>query len=114
MVHSREEDMTENLNAPLQETHKLLGTLYGERLSKIVLYGSQARGDSSPTSDIDLMIVLEGPVNAGKEISRVGEITSGLSLKYNLAISCLFISSDRYLKEQSPLLLNVRREGVAV
>ncbi len=106
--------MTDKLNTLLQETHKLLGALYGGRLSKMLLYGSQARGDTNPSSDIDLMIVLEGPVNAGEEISRVGEITSNLSLKHNVAISCVFISSDRYLKEQSPLLLNVRREGVAV
>ncbi len=106
--------MTDKINDLLQEAHKLLGAVYGERLSKIVLYGSQARGDASPTSDIDLMIVLEGPVNAGKEISRAGEITSNLSLKHNVAISCVFISAERYLKEQSPLLLNIRREGVAV
>jgi uncharacterized protein len=106
--------MTDKLNTLLQETHRLLTALYGERLSKILLYGSQARGDASPSSDIDLMIVLEGPVNAGEETARVGEITSNLSLKHNVTISCVFISSDRYLKEQSPLLLNVRREGVAV
>lgn len=106
--------MTDSLNNLLQEAHKLLGAIYGERLSKIVLYGSQARGDASPASDIDLMIVLEGPVNAGKEISRVGKITSDLSLKHNVAISCVFVSADRYQREQSPLLLNVRREGVAV
>lgn len=28
-------------------------------------------------------------------------------------ISCLFISSERYATEQSPLLLNVRCEGIA-
>ncbi len=106
--------MTDKINALLQEAHQLLGAVYGERLSKIVLYGSQARGDASPASDIDLMIVLEGPVDPGKEISRVGEITSNLSLKHYVAISCLFVSTERYLKEQSPLLLNVRREGVAV
>ena len=106
--------MTEGLNTLLQEARKLLGKVYENRLSKVILFGSQARGDSSPVSDIDLMIVLEGPVHVGEEIARAGELTANLSLKYDTAISCVFVSTDRYQKEQSPLLLNVRREGVAV
>ncbi len=106
--------MTKEMNILLQEARKLLNHVYGARLNKVILFGSQARGDSSPSSDIDLMIVLQDQVDAGKEISRIGELTANLSLKYNVAISCVFVSIDRYLKEQSPLLLNVRREGVAV
>jgi predicted nucleotidyltransferase len=106
--------MTKRLNALLQEARKLLANVYGNRLNKVILFGSQARGDSSPASDIDLMIILEGSVRVGEEIARTGELTASLSLKYDTSISCVFVSADRYQKEQSPLLLNVRREGVAV
>jgi hypothetical protein len=37
-----------------------------------------------------------------------------LSLRDDVVVSCTFVSSDRYLTEQSPLLMNVRREGVPV
>ena len=113
LVNERE-NMTEKLNVLLQEAREQLSALYGVRLFKLVLFGSQARGDSDPSSDIDLMIVLQGPVDIGREIAKAGELTASLSLKHNAAISCVFVSSDRYLKEQSPLLLNVRREGVTV
>jgi len=106
--------MTESLNTLLQEARKLLADVYGNRLNKVILFGSQARGDSSPASDIDLMIILDGSVHVGEEIARTGALTANLSLKYDASISCLFVSADRYKKEQSPLLLNVRREGVAV
>jgi uncharacterized protein len=61
-----------------------------------------------------VLVVLQGTVNPGDEIAQVGEITAALSLKYNVVISCVFLSSDRYATEQSPLLLNVRREGVTI
>ena len=89
-----------------------LEELYGERLVRIVLYGSQARHDADPGSDIDVMIVLKGPVDAGREIARTGETTAAISLRHDLVVSCVFVSEMRYLEEQSPLLINVRREGV--
>lgn len=39
---------------------ELLRTLLGDRLISVVLYGSAARGDAGPTSDIDLLIVIDG------------------------------------------------------
>jgi hypothetical protein len=59
-------------------------------------------------------VVLDGPVRPGKEIARTGEITAGMSLENNVVISCTFISADRFEREQSPLMINVRREGVPV
>jgi hypothetical protein len=60
------------------------------------------------------MIVLKGPVNPGNEIARTGEISADISLKYDVVISCIFMSAERYTTEQSPLIMNVHREGVTV
>ena len=106
--------MNGQLRLILSDLQHLLKNFYDSRLSKIILYGSQARQDAEEDSDIDVLVVLNGAVNPGDEITRTGKSISQLSLKYNTLISCTFISSGRYLKEQSPLLLNVRREGVAV
>ena len=105
--------MDDGLRSILAELRRRLRSLYGSRLSQMVLFGSQARGEAEPGSDIDVLVVLEGPVIPGEEIARSGATIAELSLEYDTVISCVFISADRYATEQSPLLLNVRREGVA-
>ena len=102
------------LNQILSELKSNLSALYGEQLSGLFIFGSQARGDGEEDSDIDVLVVLKGKVSADEEISRATPITAELSLKHNVVISCVYISEKRYLTENSPLLINVRREGVAV
>jgi uncharacterized protein len=106
--------MNEWLSTILNELCQALESIYGERLKQVILYGSQARGDAQLGSDIDVLIVLNGEVSPGEEIHRTSGVVSQLSLKYDVVISCLFMPTERYSHEQSPLLRNVRREGVAV
>jgi predicted nucleotidyltransferase len=98
----------------LDELRCYFQTMYGPRLAQLVLYGSQARGDAEPGSDIDILVVLHGSVNPGEEIARVGDFTTDLSLKYNVVVSCVFIAAKRLQNEETPFLLNVRKEGVAL
>jgi hypothetical protein len=60
------------------------------------------------------MLVLQGAVDPHREIQRLSSFTSGLSLKHDVVISCVYLSEDEFRSEQSPLMLNVRREGVLV
>ena len=106
--------MKDKLNQILQELRSQLTTLYRERLVQVILYGSQARGDAEPGSDIDVLIVLKGDINPSEEISHTGHIVASLSLENNVVISCAFISEALFKLEQSPFLLNIRREGVLV
>ena len=106
--------MSEQLRRILTELHRRLEGLYGSRLVKLILYGSQARGDAEPGSDIDVLVVLKGPVSPYEEIDRTIDIVSGLSLEHDEVICCVFVPEDRYQTERSPLLINVRREGVAI
>jgi len=57
---------------------------------------------------MDVLVVLKGDIDPGKEIARTGKLVTALSLQYDPVISCVFISSMRYASEESPFLLNVR------
>jgi uncharacterized protein len=106
--------MKPDIQKILVELRQHFEAIYGDRMVNMLLFGSQARGDATSESDIDIMIVLKGPVKPGKEINRTSEIRAELSLKNDVVISCVFMSAERYTIEQSPLILNVHREGIAV
>jgi predicted nucleotidyltransferase len=106
--------MTTQLQAILRELRTRFERLYGERLVHMVLYGSQARGDAEPGSDIDMLVVLRGEVEPCAEIAATEFDVADLSLEHDVSIVCVFVSEEEYRGGGSPLMLNVRREGVAV
>lgn len=106
--------MKDKLKHILTELRQALEKLYGDRLSRLILFGSQARGDAEEGSDIDIMVVLKGNVHHGTEVERAGDITASLSLSNDIVISCIYLSEERFHNESNPLLRNVRREGLAL
>ena len=87
---------------------------YQENLDELILYGSQARDDAQEYSDIDVLVVLKKAFNYREEIDRTSQFIADLSLEYDTVISRAFISAQRFQDENSPFLLNVRREGIAL
>jgi len=106
--------MNEKIKPILVELRDRLEAIYEARLNEMVLYGSQARGEATPDSDIDVLVVLEGPVNQGMEIERTGQIVADLSLVYDTIISCQYISVDHFKHGLAPILNNIYREGIRI
>lgn len=106
--------MTERVARIVEELRTRLEALYGSRLERLVLFGSQARGDAAPDSDVDVLVVLNGDVVPGVEIERTSEVVADLALRCDTPISRVFVSSERFRREATPFLHNVRTEGVAV
>ncbi|MBN1937086.1 MAG: nucleotidyltransferase domain-containing protein [Anaerolineae bacterium] len=88
--------------------------ILGDQLESVILYGSRARGEAQPDSDVDILIVMREDLNYGDLIRRTSALVSALSLEYDLVISRAFVSKEQFEHENSPFLLNVRREGVLV
>lgn len=104
--------MTGDLQRILADLRARLERIYGERLVKLVLYGSHARGEAGQGSDIDVLVVLNGAVDVTAEIARTEFDVADVSLAHNRVVACFFASQEQFEREQSPLMINVRREGV--
>ena len=60
---------------------------YGDRLKRIFLFGSRARGDHRPDSDADVAVVLEdGDWSKVKELVALGELSFDILIDYRLNI----------------------------
>jgi predicted nucleotidyltransferase len=103
--------MPDNIRKLLRELKKELTDVYGEHLKGVYLYGSYARGENQPGSDVDVMIVLASYQRYGDEIKRTSTLNAKLSLDYNLSISRLFMTEERWKHEDSPFLRNIRSQG---
>jgi predicted nucleotidyltransferase len=98
----------------LKEFRAEIEKLYGKRLKNLLIYGSQARGDNTEESDVDVLVVLKGEVIPGKEIDKMIDIITEMNLKYGILLSVYPISDKDYSTVNSPLLMNIRKEGVLI
>jgi predicted nucleotidyltransferase len=98
----------------LQKCRAMLQTLYGTRLKGVVLYGSCARGTEEAESDIDLMVLLEGPVQTAREIRRIWEVLYPLQLESERLLSIMPVDAVLYDQSAYALYRQAKGEGVTL
>jgi len=96
----------------MKELKQGLVRIYGERLKAVYLYGSYAGGDYRSGSDVDVMILLKDYRNYWEEISRTSELMSNVSLEYDLLVSRIFMTEEKWKKSDTPLLRNIHQDGL--
>ncbi|GBF82695.1 nucleotidyltransferase domain-containing protein [Aphanothece sacrum] len=104
--------MNNQLNSILKSIEKYLKTIYQDELDQVILFGSQARGNATAESDIDILIILKHPFRYYQEVQRISEFISELSLEYNQLISCCFTTSEQWQTENSAFYRNIHKEGI--
>ena len=105
--------MTLEEKAALSELKNILRERYN--VTSLLVYGSKARGDDSPDSDIDVMIVLDD--YTPRIEAAVDEMVYDINLDHDCLISVV-IFGRRELEEgpmaESPLYKRILAEGVPV
>lgn len=106
--------MKRAIDPVIREFKNKIRNIYGSKLKAVILYGSWARNTATDDSDIDLMVVLAGRIRAGREVDRMTGISVDIDQKYQVLTSIVPVSQNEYARSMSPLLINVRREGIAI
>jgi len=55
----------------LYNAERLLRPVFGDRLVRVIVFGSEVRGQANPESDIDLLVLLTGPVSLGRDLETI-------------------------------------------
>ena len=95
----------------LAEFRAALTDMYGERLERVVLYGSQARGDAAEDSDYDIAVFLEDLTDRMAESNRIALMVSGILSETGLAIHAMPFPAGSY-RERTMLMHEIRRGHV--
>ena len=92
-----------------------LRKLLGSSLSKVILYGSYARGDNHDFSDVDLMILVKMSDSEIKRIENdVYDIAFEIEIETGIDISPIIKNEAQYeyWVDTLPFYRSVRDEGV--
>jgi predicted nucleotidyltransferase len=95
----------------LRRIRGALDELYGDRIERVVLFGSRARGDADPESDYDIAVFLTDLTDRWPELDRLADLRSDF-----LADAEVFIDAKPYpagaYRNRTTLMREIRREGV--
>lgn len=88
----------------------------GWPVDAIVLYGSKARGDDTPESDIDLLVLTDRPL-APEETGRMRQLVRGVGLRLGTWPELYIRTSDEWwhgVYQASPIRKEIDAEGIEV
>src|SRR5687767_2612870 len=87
-----------------------LEAIYGDRLARVVLFGSRARGDARADSDYDVAVFLRGNPRSDEERHKVADVITYLLLETGALITPLTFDITSY-EARTIFMGEVRREG---
>ncbi|HLH48859.1 MAG TPA: nucleotidyltransferase domain-containing protein [Roseiarcus sp.] len=88
-----------------------LDKVYGDRIERVVLFGSRARGEGGPDSDYDIAVFLRKPDSFWRESGRLAEIETDILYDTGAVINALPFSAGAD-HEHSPLMHELGRDGL--
>lgn len=103
------------LNRMMQKLLQIYRSVYGEKLDRVILYGSYARGDYNKDSDVDIVAIVHGERKKLQEqLKQVWDSSSELELEYDTIVSPTVIPYEEFEQYQDdlPYYRNIAREGV--
>lgn len=95
----------------LTQFRSALNEVYGDRIERVVLFGSRARGDAQPDSDYDVAVFLKGMEDRWAEFDRLSLVETSIIEKTGAVVHAMPYLAGAY-RERTPLTHELRREGL--
>ena len=95
----------------LKRFRAALDQVYGDRIERVVLFGSRARGDAGQDSDYDVAVFLRDMSDRLAEMNRLADLSTQILDETGEFIHAMPYRAGSY-NERTPLMLEVRAAGV--
>ena len=104
-----------DLNAVHSDVIRIMQDVYGDRLDKIILYGSYARGDFHDESDIDYLVVLNDTnVSAFMEVNTIAPALYKAFSDSGIDVSVFAVSNEKLTTSTLFFYRQVRKDGICI
>ncbi len=85
---------------------------FGDRLERIVLFGSRARGDARADSDYDIAIFVQDLGNRWRDFAGIAPVAVDLLDEDDAAVSAMLYSAGHWRDPPSRLIHEIRKDGL--
>jgi uncharacterized protein len=86
--------------------------IYGDRLERVVLFGSRARGDARHDSDYDVAVFLRDMPDRFAEMNRLANLSTIILDETGEFIHAMPYRAGSYNDERMPLMHEIRADGI--
>lgn len=95
----------------LRRLREGLNELYGDRIERVVLFGSRARGDEAEDSDYDVAVFLHDLTDRWQELHRLADLRVLLLGETNAFVDVKAYRAGSYL-DRTSLMREIRLDGL--
>lgn len=87
---------------------------YGEKVRRVILYGSQVRGEAIKDSDIDVLVLVDDSLNPFEVRKSLSDLLFDILLEKGELVSVIALPEHFFENHNYSFILNVKKEGVRV
>ena len=105
-------NMDERVKRRVNQIKEHLAKIYGEKIRRVILYGSCARGQATTDSDIDVLLLVDESLDPFEVRENLSDILFDMVLDEGDMVSVMAVPENFFETYNSPFMLNVKKEGV--
>jgi len=104
--------MDERIKNLINRIKAHLVKMYGQKIRKVILYGSYVRGQATRDSDIDILVLVDKSLNPFEIRESLSDLLFDILLEEGELVSVIAVPEDFFENYNSPFMMNVKKEGV--